>query len=49
MSQNKMSEKKRDYAVGRGKTANTTRSALIAAAELAAAHRLGIWDSVMLA
>ena len=30
MSQNKMSEKKRDYAVGRGKTANTTRSALIA-------------------
>ena len=49
MSQNKMSEKKRNYAVGRGKTANTTRSALIAAAELAAAHRLGIWDSVMLA
>ena len=30
-------------------TANTTRSALVAAAELAAAHRLGIWDSVMLA
>jgi predicted nucleic acid-binding protein len=30
-------------------TANTTRSALVAAAEFAAAHRLGIWDSVMLA
>jgi predicted nucleic acid-binding protein len=30
-------------------TAETTRSALVGAAELAAAHRLGIWDSVMLA
>jgi predicted nucleic acid-binding protein len=30
-------------------TANTTRSALVAAAELAAAHRLGIWDSLILA
>jgi predicted nucleic acid-binding protein len=30
-------------------TVNTTRSEMVAAAELAAAHRLGIWDSVMLA
>jgi len=30
-------------------TADTTRSALIAAADLAAAHRLGIWDSIMIA
>src|SRR6516162_2282075 len=30
-------------------TANTTRSPLVAAAELAAAHRLGIWDSLILA
>ena len=30
-------------------TANTTRSAVVAAAELAAAHRLGIWDSLILA
>jgi predicted nucleic acid-binding protein len=30
-------------------TANTARSALVAAAELAAAHRLGIWDSLILA
>jgi predicted nucleic acid-binding protein len=30
-------------------TANTTRSALVAAAELAVGHRLGIWDSVILA
>ena len=30
-------------------TADTTRSALIAAADLAATHRLGIWDSIMIA
>jgi predicted nucleic acid-binding protein len=30
-------------------TANTTRSALVTAVELAAAHRLGIWDSLILA
>lgn len=30
-------------------TADTTRSALIAAMDLAATHRLGIWDSVMIA
>ena len=29
-------------------TADTTRSALIAAADLAATHRLGIWDSIMI-
>ena len=30
-------------------TADTTRSALIAAADLAATNRLGIWDSIMIA
>src|SRR5262249_59783605 len=30
-------------------TADTTRSALIAAADLATVHRLGIWDSIMIA
>jgi predicted nucleic acid-binding protein len=30
-------------------TADTTRSALIAASDLAATHRLGIWDSIMIA
>jgi predicted nucleic acid-binding protein len=30
-------------------TAVTTRSALIAAADLAATHRIGIWDSIMIA
>ena len=30
-------------------TADTTRSALIAAADLAATHRLGIWDSIVIA
>ena len=30
-------------------TADTTRSALIAAADLAATHRLGIWDSIIIA
>src|SRR5262249_43334303 len=30
-------------------TAGTTRSALIAASDLAATHRLGIWDSIMIA
>jgi len=30
-------------------TADTTRSALLAGADLAATHRLGIWDSIMIA
>lgn len=30
-------------------TADTTRSALAAAVDLAAAHRLGIWDSIIIA